>query len=286
MSVFPEARACLGFAAPDRAAAAGRHRAGPAGAGRCRRDAAARRASALAGQAAVAAQRPRRRWQALKTEDGLCADTFVLAADTVVAVGRRILPKAETDRRGVELPAAAVRPLAPRLFRRLPDHAGRQAAPAAGRDARALQAAVARGDGKLSRLRRMARQGRRLRRPGARRHLRRQAGRLLHQRRRPAALRDGRRCWPARATGCISTGCQVGHELEACPDDKVTPLRPKRPCPECGKPSARETYPFCSKRCKDVDLNRWLRAPMSFRAATTRTRRTTTCRMKRSAAAW
>jgi endogenous inhibitor of DNA gyrase (YacG/DUF329 family) len=39
---------------------------------------------------------------------------------------------------------------------------------------------------------------------------------------------------------------------------KVTPLRPKRPCPECGKPSARETYPFCSRRCKDVDLNRWL----------------------------
>jgi endogenous inhibitor of DNA gyrase (YacG/DUF329 family) len=43
------------------------------------------------------------------------------------------------------------------------------------------------------------------------------------------------------------------------PDDKVTPLRPKRPCPECGKPSARETYPFCSARCKDIDLNRWLK---------------------------
>lgn len=40
--------------------------------------------------------------------------------------------------------------------------------------------------------------------------------------------------------------------------DKVTPLRPKRPCPECGKPSARETYPFCSERCKNIDLNRWL----------------------------
>ena len=38
----------------------------------------------------------------------------------------------------------------------------------------------------------------------------------------------------------------------------VTPLRPKRPCPECGRPSARETFPFCSPRCKDVDLNRWL----------------------------
>ena len=39
---------------------------------------------------------------------------------------------------------------------------------------------------------------------------------------------------------------------------KVTPLRPKHPCPLCGKPSVRETYPFCSKRCKDIDLNRWL----------------------------
>jgi uncharacterized protein len=42
-------------------------------------------------------------------------------------------------------------------------------------------------------------------------------------------------------------------------DDKVTPLRPRRPCSECGKPSARETYPFCSARCKDIDLNRWLK---------------------------
>lgn len=38
----------------------------------------------------------------------------------------------------------------------------------------------------------------------------------------------------------------------------VTPLRPRRACPECGKPSARETFPFCSSRCKDIDLNRWL----------------------------
>ncbi len=41
-------------------------------------------------------------------------------------------------------------------------------------------------------------------------------------------------------------------------EEKVTPLRPRRPCPECNKPSIREFYPFCSKRCKDIDLNRWL----------------------------
>lgn len=41
-------------------------------------------------------------------------------------------------------------------------------------------------------------------------------------------------------------------------DPKVTPLRPRRACPECGKPSTRETFPFCSVRCKNIDLNRWL----------------------------
>jgi endogenous inhibitor of DNA gyrase (YacG/DUF329 family) len=31
-----------------------------------------------------------------------------------------------------------------------------------------------------------------------------------------------------------------------------------RSCPICGKPSQQATRPFCSKRCRDVDLNRWL----------------------------
>ena len=31
-----------------------------------------------------------------------------------------------------------------------------------------------------------------------------------------------------------------------------------KPCPICGKPSTPENRPFCSGRCKDVDLNRWL----------------------------
>jgi endogenous inhibitor of DNA gyrase (YacG/DUF329 family) len=32
----------------------------------------------------------------------------------------------------------------------------------------------------------------------------------------------------------------------------------KRRCPNCGKPTDEAFRPFCSKRCKDVDLNRWL----------------------------
>jgi endogenous inhibitor of DNA gyrase (YacG/DUF329 family) len=33
---------------------------------------------------------------------------------------------------------------------------------------------------------------------------------------------------------------------------------PDPTCPICGKPAAQATRPFCSRRCADVDLNRWL----------------------------
>jgi endogenous inhibitor of DNA gyrase (YacG/DUF329 family) len=29
-------------------------------------------------------------------------------------------------------------------------------------------------------------------------------------------------------------------------------------CPICGKPEDAAYHPFCSKRCADIDLNRWL----------------------------
>jgi len=31
-----------------------------------------------------------------------------------------------------------------------------------------------------------------------------------------------------------------------------------RPCPICGKPQMMSYRPFCSKRCADIDLHRWL----------------------------
>jgi len=37
------------------------------------------------------------------------------------------------------------------------------------------------------------------------------------------------------------------------PDDKK-----RKACPICGKPTNERTKPFCSKRCADVDLHRWL----------------------------
>jgi uncharacterized protein len=47
----------------------------------------------------------------------------------------------------------------------------------------------------------------------------------------------------------------------------VAPLRKTLPCPECRRPSHREHYPFCSDRCRNVDLNRWLKGSYAIPAA-------------------
>ena len=36
------------------------------------------------------------------------------------------------------------------------------------------------------------------------------------------------------------------------------PARNRPSCPICGAPTARAWRPFCSRRCADVDLGRWL----------------------------
>ncbi|MBU6463395.1 MAG: DNA gyrase inhibitor YacG [Bradyrhizobium sp.] len=55
----------------------------------------------------------------------------------------------------------------------------------------------------------------------------------------------------------------MGTEKGSRPPDRVGPAgRPAqpsaKPCPICGKPPAEASRPFCSDRCRDVDLNRWL----------------------------
>jgi uncharacterized protein len=35
-------------------------------------------------------------------------------------------------------------------------------------------------------------------------------------------------------------------------------LAPGKPCPICRKPAQDAFRPFCSRRCADIDLNRWL----------------------------
>ena len=38
-------------------------------------------------------------------------------------------------------------------------------------------------------------------------------------------------------------------------------------CPICAKPAAEGFKPFCSKRCADIDLNRWLKGGYSIPGA-------------------
>jgi len=40
-------------------------------------------------------------------------------------------------------------------------------------------------------------------------------------------------------------------------DDPAAPQATR--CPICGKPAMRAHRPFCSARCRDIDLGRWLR---------------------------
>lgn len=40
------------------------------------------------------------------------------------------------------------------------------------------------------------------------------------------------------------------------------------PCPICGKPVSAAYRPFCSRRCADVDLGRWLTEGYSIPAET------------------
>ncbi len=35
-------------------------------------------------------------------------------------------------------------------------------------------------------------------------------------------------------------------------------LKGEKRCPICGKPVSADYRPFCSKRCADIDLGRWL----------------------------
>jgi uncharacterized protein len=46
------------------------------------------------------------------------------------------------------------------------------------------------------------------------------------------------------------------------PSDRSVPLRAVRiqaKCPVCGKPADAKYQPFCTKRCADIDLGRWLK---------------------------
>ena len=50
-------------------------------------------------------------------------------------------------------------------------------------------------------------------------------------------------------------------------DAMAEPSYVSKPCPICGKPAAERFRPFCSGRCKDVDLNRWFKGAYAIPAA-------------------
>ena len=39
----------------------------------------------------------------------------------------------------------------------------------------------------------------------------------------------------------------------------LPPVKPLKPCVHCGKPAVARYKPFCSARCADIDLGRWLK---------------------------
>jgi len=46
--------------------------------------------------------------------------------------------------------------------------------------------------------------------------------------------------------------------MPAKPAKDGAPATDAKKCPICGKPATEAAKPFCSPRCRDVDLNRWL----------------------------
>ena len=89
------------------------------------------------------------------------------------------------------------------------------------------------------------------------------ADRLLHQRRRPAAGRDG---GAARRRGLFRPSPAGRREPDRWPRTTIDrprtgPLEPKTPSlrRSAASRAIRLMRPFCSRRCADVDLHRWLK---------------------------
>jgi len=62
-------------------------------------------------------------------------------------------------------------------------------------------------------------------------------------------------CTPRR-----SHRCDGGDNAPVLDESHLVNARAKtaNPCPNCGKPRVEQFRPFCSRRCADIDLHRWL----------------------------
>ncbi|WP_092681081.1 DNA gyrase inhibitor YacG [Rhodopseudomonas pseudopalustris] len=63
-----------------------------------------------------------------------------------------------------------------------------------------------------------------------------------------------------------SAGKASGAKTPAAKSGAAKATKAKR-CPVCGKPATEQSRPFCSERCRDVDLNRWLSGAYVISAA-------------------
>ncbi|MDI4666888.1 DNA gyrase inhibitor YacG [Xanthobacter autotrophicus] len=54
--------------------------------------------------------------------------------------------------------------------------------------------------------------------------------------------------------GADESGAQASGAAGAAASE----LYSAKPCPICSRPSVKRYHPFCSRRCADVDLHRWL----------------------------
>lgn len=57
---------------------------------------------------------------------------------------------------------------------------------------------------------------------------------------------------------CKTSRNEAAAKAEA--EGRVVPLKRRgRRCPVCGQPAQERFRPFCSRRCADLDLGRWLK---------------------------
>jgi uncharacterized protein len=50
---------------------------------------------------------------------------------------------------------------------------------------------------------------------------------------------------------------------------ELVTFKPRRPCPLCKKPSHVKYHPFCSDRCAQLDLGKWLSGTYAIPAVET-----------------
>ncbi|WP_034988952.1 DNA gyrase inhibitor YacG [Bartonella senegalensis] len=77
-------------------------------------------------------------------------------------------------------------------------------------------------------------------------------------------IKGGEKNQQEKAEQTLSKVCEQvkkTHQMQSEPNSTQTDvslIRPAHPCPICGQMAQQNAYPFCSTRCRAIDLNRWL----------------------------